>query len=314
MTVPAERTTLAAERRAPRADCVAGPDGSITFELDVPAPGSDGPGGQDGLAGQDGPGSAHHGPGSGRDDGEAPELLLRLRGGRGDGAALRLPLTPVGEGRFRAVLPSTVEPAEGRWDVHVRRPGAGDDVETAVEPGIRDLRLLMDRVPEGGRVAVRIPYPTVDGRLALHCWIRSPHAEAGPVTFEGNGMTVEGTLYGAALGDGAHVEARWTGAPDQVCRVPAGGSDGAFAFTLPFGRLVDGPVRGERLWSLWLVPGTGAGERAGAVRISRLLDDVWDRKNVFVYPGRDIGEGVRATACYTGDNDLCVRVGPGPGA
>ncbi|MER6505003.1 transferase [Streptomyces sp. NPDC001455] len=293
MTVPAERTTLAAERRAPLADCVAGPDGSITFELDVPACGTDG-------------------PGSGRDGGEAPELLLRLRGGRGDGAVLRLPLAPVEEGRFRAVLPSTVEPAEGRWDVHVRRPGAGDGGETAVEPGIRDLRLLMDRVPEGGRVAVRIPYPTADGRLALHCWIRSPHAEAGPVTFEGNGMTVEGTLYGVALGDGAHVEARRTGAPDRVCRVPADGSDGAFAFTLPFDRLVDGPVRDERLWSLWLVP--GAGERAGAVRISRLLDDVWDRKNVFVYPGRDIGEGARATPCYTGDNDLCVRVGPGPGA
>lgn len=287
MTVPAERTTVAAERRTPRADCVAGPDGAITFELDVPGAGS-----------------------GGRDGGEAPELLLRLRGGSGAGATLRLPLAPAGEKRSRAVLPGTVEPAEGRWDVHVRRPGAGDHPETAVEAGIRDLRLLMDRVPEDGRCAVRIPYPTVEGRLALRCWIRAPHAEAGPVAFEGNGMTVEGTLYGAPLGEGARVEARRTDAPDRVCRVPVTGSGGAFVFTLPLDRLADGPAGGERLWSLLLVPGAGA----GPVRISRLLDDVWDRRNVFVYPGRDIGEGLRATPCYTGDNDLCVRVGPGPGA
>ncbi|MFI9629802.1 transferase [Streptomyces sp. NPDC052042] len=285
MTVSTDRTTGAAERRTPRADCVAGPDGTLTFELDLPGPGR---------------------------DGEVSELLLRLRGGKGDGAMLRLPLAPAGEGRFRAVLPSAVEPAEGRWDVQVRGPGAGGGGEAAVEPGIRDLRCLMDRTPEGGRVVVRIPYPTVDGRLALHCWIRSPHAEAGPVTFDGNGMTVRGALYGVRLGDGARVEARRAGAPDRVCRVPVTGEEGAFAFTLPLDRLGGEPGRDGRLWTLWLVPGEAVGGGTDAVRISRLLDDVWDRKNVFVYPGRDIGGGVRAIPCYTGDNDLCVRVGPGP--
>lgn len=300
MTVTTAHATVPGQRRTPRADCAAAPDGTITFELDDPGGGS----------------------ASGADGGEAPELLLRLRGGTGDHATLRLPLRPAGgNNRYRAVLPGTVEPAEGRWDVRLRRPGADDGAAVPVEPGLRDLRLLVDRDATGaGRIAVRVPYPTADGRLAVRCWVRSPHAEAGPVTFDGDGMTVEGALYGVVLGDGARVEARRGGASGRVHRAPVTGAAGTFSFTLPLAPLRDGPVREEQLWTLWLIPaadggraGEAAGERAGEVRISRLLDDVWDRKNVFVYPGRDIGEDARATPCYTGDNDLCVRVGPRPG-
>ncbi|MFD4763697.1 transferase [Streptomyces sp. NPDC058439] len=305
--------TVSTEHPAPQADCTADADGGIVFDL-------------------------HLGPGPERterperyEDGEAPELLLRLRGAKdkgGDGTSVRLPLTPLGEGRLRAVLASTVEPAEGRWDVHVRAPGTDDDGAVAVAPGIRDVRLLMDRTPDTGRIAVRIPYPTADDRLAVRCWIRSPHAEAGPVTFDGDTMTVEGALYGTALGDDARVEARLAGAPDRTCRVPVTGKEGTFSFTLPLDRLGAGPVTGRQLWTLWLVPGTAgaqessertradgkqaAGRPAGDVRISRILDDVWDRRNTFVYPGRSAGEGVRATPCYSGDNDLCVRIQPDP--
>lgn len=296
--------TVSTERPAPRADCTADADGGIVFDL-------------------------HLGP-ERYEDGEAPELLLRLRGAKnkgGDGTTVRLPLTPLGEGRLRAVLPSTAEPAEGRWDVHVRAPGTGDDGAVAVAPGIRDVRLLMDRTPDTGRIAVRIPYPTADGRLAVRCWIRSPHAEAGPVTFDGDAMTVEGALYGTVLGDDARVEARLAGAPDRTCRVPVTGKEGTFSFTLPLDRLGAGPVTGQQLWTLWLMPGTAGGEPsertrtdgkqadgrpADGVRISRILDDVWDRKNSFVYPGRSAGEDVRAIPCYSGDNDLCVRIEPDP--
>ncbi|MEU6017855.1 transferase [Streptomyces sp. NPDC047515] len=275
--------TVSAERLTPRADCTAGPDGEIAFDLD---------------------------PGL-RAEGKAPELLLRLRGGKGaaDGT-LRLPLSPLGDGRLRAELPSALEPAEGRWDVYLCKPG--EDEGVAVEPGIRDLRLLMDRTPRTGRIVVRIPYPTVDGRLALHCWIRSPHAEAGPVTFDRDAMTVEGTLYGTGLGDDARVEARVAGTTERVCRVPVTGKKDTFSFTLPLDRLAAGPVTGKQLWTLWLIPGTSTGAPADGVRISRLLDDVWDRKNIYVYPGRGVGEGVRATPCYSAENDLCVRIEPGP--
>ncbi|WP_371800587.1 transferase [Streptomyces sp. NBC_01732] len=280
--------TVSTGRRTPRADCTAGPGGGITFDLDLGR----------------------------REDEEAPELLLRLRGakGKGDGDTVRLQLSPLRDGRLRAVLPGTLEPAEGRWDVYLREPGAQDGEAVAVEPGIRDLRLLVDQVAQSGRIAVRIPYPTLDGRLAVRCWLRTPHAEAGPVTFDGHGMTVGGTLYGTGLGAGARVEARAPGADGRVLRVPVtgDGEEGTFAFTLPLDELADGAVTEPRLWTLWLIPGTAEDGPAGGVRISRILDDVWDRKKIFVYPGRSTGEGSRATPCYTTDNDLCVRLEPEP--
>ncbi|MGW0963364.1 transferase [Streptomyces gelaticus] len=279
--------TASAVRRTPRADCTVGPDGGITFDLDP-----------------------HR-----SEDEEKPELLLRLRGAKGrgrDAETVRLPLSLLRDGRLRAVLPGTTQSAEGRWDVYLREPGEDDDKAVAVEPGIRDLRLLVDRAPVGGRIAVRIPYPTLDGRLAVRCWLRAPHAEAGPVTFDGTGMTVEGTLYGTRLGTGARVEARGPGAEGRVLRVPVTGQEGAFAFTLPLDRLADGAVTAQQLWTLWLVPGAAEGEPARDVRISRILDDVWDRKKIFVYPARSAGKGVRATPCYSTDNDLCVRLEPEP--
>lgn len=94
--------------------------------------------------------------------------------------------------------------------------------------------------------------------------------------------------------------------------VTGDGEEGTFAFTLPLDELADGAVTEPRLWTLWLIPGTAEDGPAGGVRISRILDDVWDRKKIFVYPGRSTGEGSRATPCYTTDNDLCVRLEPEP--
>lgn len=125
-------------------------------------------------------------------------------------------------------------------------------------------------------------------------------------------MTAEGVLYGVAVGEGAVAEARLPGEPERVHRVPltaSGGPGGAFAFTLRYAALVTAPVLGERLWQLWLVPSAGV----DAVRVSRILDDVWSRKKSFVYPGRPAADGVSAAPCYTADNDLCVRLTPGPG-
>ncbi|MDV9202150.1 transferase, partial [Streptomyces sp. Wh19] len=111
---------------------------------------------------------------------------------------------------------------------------------------------------------------------------------------------------------GARVEARAPGADGRVLRAPVTGEEGAFAFTLPLDELADGAVTEPRLWTLWLIPGTAEDGPAGGVRISRILDDVWDRKKIFVYPGRSTGQGSRATPCYSTDNDLCVRLEPEP--
>ncbi|MDT9686192.1 hypothetical protein RND61_29610 [Streptomyces sp. TRM76323] len=261
-TTPA---TPASEHGAPRADCVADSAGGITFDI------------------------------AGAEPGE-PVLLLRRRGADPAEEA-RLPLTPAGGGRSRAVLPSTVELAEGHWDVSVGgRP---------VEPGVRDVRALVDRVPEAsGPVAARVPYPTADGRLAVRSWLRARHAEAGDLVLGPGGCTVEGRLYGTVLGAGAVAEARWGG---EVREVPVEGEDGTFSFTLPYGPLAGPAPDRQRLWQLWLRPSAGA----GPVRVARILDDVWDRRNVFVYP-QARGDGFRAEPCYSSDNELCVRVTPVP--
>lgn len=249
----------------PRADCLADSAGGITFDLAVV-------------------------------DTAEPVLVLRRRGGSGGPSdETRLPLTPASEGHVRAALPSTMELPEGRWDVYLD--------ERAVEPGIRDLRALVDRVPdEEGGVAVRVPYPTADGRLAVRSWVRRPHAEAGDLLFGEGVCTVEGTLYGAGAGAGAVAEARLGG---TVHRMPAQCEKGAFSFTVAYDALAEPPVGAEQLWELWLRPDADA----EPVRVSRVLDDVWDRKNVFVYPAHQ-GDGYKAAPCYTTDNDLCVRITP----
>jgi hypothetical protein len=267
-------TPTTAERHlAPRADCLAAGDGRITFDVFGPAA-------------------------------VGAVLVLRRRGGKAPADELRLPLTPPGDGTpARAVLPATAELAEGRWDAYT-------ETGEAVQPGIRDVRVLVDQAPASGPVAVRVPYPTADGRLALRCWRRAPHAEAGDLAFapEQGAMSVTGVLYGAELGDGPVAQARLR-AGERMHEVPVTGEGRAFGFTLPYGPLAEGAEGAgagkERLWELWLRPAAGA----APMRISRILDDVWDKKSIFVYPKQRIA-GHTVAPCYTGDNDLCVRVTP----
>ncbi|MEW2069553.1 transferase [Streptomyces sp. NPDC007346] len=264
-----------------RADCAADPAGALTFDL-APA-----------------------------DVGPEAVLLLRRRGAAD--TPVRLPLSRTAPGRLRAVLPPSTELSEGRWDAYVEEPGSRRTL--TVRPGLRDLRALVDRAPDTGTATIssRVPYPTLDGRLALRCWLRAPHAEAGAIRVGPSGMSAQGVLYGAGAGEGAVVEARLPGRPGRVHRVPltaSGEGSGGFAFTLPYAPLAPGPVPEEELWRLWLVPRAGA----AAVRISRILDDVWCRERSFVYPSRPVADGVLATPCYTTGNDLCVRLAPRPAA
>ncbi|MFD7289423.1 transferase [Streptomyces sp. NPDC059863] len=268
------------------ADCIADSAGGITFDItDAARPGA--------------------------------TLVLRRRadGPRSAGdQEVRLPLTgpatAVGAEptRLRAVLPSTVELAEGHWDIF-----AGASGDQPVRPGIRDVRALIDRVPGAGPVAARVPYPTADGRLALRAWLRAPHAEAGAVRCEPAGMSVEGVLYGTELGEHARAEARLRGG-DRTYRVAVTGRGGVFAFTLPYGPLAEGPGGpGEerRRWDLWLLPAPDA----GGIRISRILDDIWDKRAIHVYPAHGVSpahgaDGWLAAPGYTHDNDFCVRLAP----
>ncbi|MEV0848993.1 hypothetical protein AB0J21_24510 [Streptomyces sp. NPDC049954] len=266
---PATPLPAPGRRSAPEADCLADSAGGLTFDL--------------------------------ADRGRllGAHLLLRRRSSEEE---VRLPLTPAGTGRLRAALPSSMDLAEGRWDVFAE-PAGGRPVRLL--PGLNDLRALVDRDPEGAsRVAVRIPYPTKFGNLSVRSWQRSPHAEAGEIRVDPGLSTVHGRLYGAELGPGARVEARSEGGEGRgrVHRFEAGGKGHAFELALPHPELAS---QGPGDWSLWLRP---AGASGPEVRIAQLLDDLHDRHAICTYPAAESG-GLRVGPAYTEDNDLamCVR-------
>ncbi|MFJ2403710.1 hypothetical protein ACIOUE_20675 [Streptomyces xanthochromogenes] len=272
MTTTAESPDTGSASAAPRVDCTADSAGGLTFDV---------------IATSD-----------------ADATLVLRRHGANPGGEVRLPLTPAAEGLLRAVLPSTVDLAEGVWDMCL---SFGTGPEQRLEPGVRDLRALVDREPgpDAERIAVRIPYPVRSGELAVRSWLRRPHAETGTLGFEGPSVTVQGRLYGTEFGTDAAVEARLRGGSGRVHRVAAstGGGGGDFTFTLPYAPLADGLDAKEWLWDLWLLPGSGG----PAVRLARILDDVPLKQAIFVYPGAKAGSAV-VRPYYTGANDLSVRV------
>lgn len=270
MTTTAESPGTGSASAAPRVDCIADSAGGVTFDVIATA------------------------------DTDAT-LVLRRRGPN-PGADVLLPLTPAAEGLLRAVLPSTVDVAEGVWDTWLR---FGEGAERRLEPGIRDLRALVDREPgaDAERIAVRIPYPGRSGELVVRSWLRRPHAETGTIGFDGAAVTVQGRLYGTELGPGAAVEARLRGGGGRVHRVAASAEGDGFTFTLPYAPLAEGLDAKEWLWDLWLLTGADG----PAVRLARILDDVPLKQAIFVYPGSKAGAAV-VRPYYTGANDLSVRV------
>ncbi|MBH5334151.1 hypothetical protein IHE55_04770 [Streptomyces pactum] len=275
----------------PRADCTADASGGLVFHV------SGGPAAR---------------------TGERAELVLLRRGADPADRGVRLPLHPAADGRLNAELTLGTELPEGRWDVHVAlaRDGAAESGQAGpvrLLPGVNDLRALVDRVPEpgGGPVAVRVPYPTKHGNLSLRSWLRAAHAEAGDLGIDATAVTVHGELYGvadpAAALAGAVAEARLRDRA-EVVTVPVTADGARFTFTLDHQRLADGWRGGTEVWDLWLCPASGE-----PARVARLLDDVADRKPVFVYPARRVTAPhgpAQAGPYYTADNDLSVRVEP----
>ncbi|GGZ62209.1 hypothetical protein GCM10010344_30560 [Streptomyces bluensis] len=231
--------------------------------------------------------------------GSAPaHLLLRRRDSEQE---VRLPLSPAADGRLRAALPSSVELPEGRWDVYVQ---VSDGEPCRLAPGVNDLRALVDRVPGAapGHVAARIPYATKYGNLTVRSWLRDPHAEAGELLVGKDELSVRARVYGTRLAPDACVELVARKAPAAVVRAGLTADRSEFRFTVTYPALRPG------LWDLWLRPD---GETGPRVRIARLLDDIADKKPIFIYPKVTLEtEYGRVTAgpYYTGDNDLAVKV------
>ncbi|MFD3565104.1 hypothetical protein ACFWVU_36405 [Streptomyces sp. NPDC058686] len=252
----------------PRADCIADSAGGLTFDV-----------------------TDHGGP-------DPAHLVLTERD---SGEDVRLPLTPAGDGRLRAALPSSVRLAEGRWDVFAQV--AGEEPQR-LAPGLNDLRSLVDRVPSGSRgfVAVRIPYATKHGNLTVRSWLRAPHAEAGELLIADGQMTVSGRVYGTAITPKAYAEIRSRKDGGAALRSELAPHGDEFTFRVGYEELDAGR------WDLWVRP---EGEAGLAVRVARLLDDVADKKPIFTYPTArlDTERGrIAVEPYYTSDNDLALLV------
>ncbi|MFJ8536122.1 transferase [Streptomyces sp. NPDC093591] len=272
-----------------RVHCTTDADGRITFVLPRPA---------------------NTAPGS-------PQLLLRLRPKKGQPEKLLRVLDPepLDAGRLRAVLEPQPALADGRWDVYLLpEPGAA---RQRMRPGLRDQRALVDGHTRDrpSPVAVRVPYTTKDGYLAVRAWLRTAHAEVEGIEVTDRSMTVRARLHGATLTETAAVRLRLRGT-DGVVRTlePQAEGDGrAFSFTVDYEELATDRDpdhgAGTGVWDLSVRPGLDAG--APVIRIGRLLDDVADRKEIFVYPTAVVGAAT-VRPYYTVDNDLSVEVSAGP--
>ncbi|MET9790093.1 hypothetical protein [Streptomyces canus] len=235
---------------------------------------------------------------------EVPEahgrrLLLRLRPKKGlpEETLHVLDLDSADEGRARAVLGAGPVLAEGRWDVYL----LDGSERTRLRPGPRDLRVLVDGHlrDRHAPLAVRVPYVTKDGFLAVRTWLRPAHAEVDRVDVTGGALTVSARLHGASLPDGAEVRLRLRrdGGTVRTIEPLVGQAGRSFSFTVADETLDLG------IWDMFVRPAPGA----PMIRLARLLDDVADRKEVFVYPGATAG-GIVVRPYYTVDNDLSLDV------
>ncbi|MGY0065485.1 transferase [Streptomyces sp. QTS137] len=268
-------STAAQDTGAPRAHCTVDADGRTAFRVALRSAGR--------------PRLALV-PRTGKNAPEPPTRLLELEPHGGDESCLHAVLEP---------LPAL---AEGRWDAYLMREP--DAVRERLRPGLRDLRALVDGSlrERPSPVAVRVPYATKDGFLAVRAWLRTAHAEAGRLDLADGAMTVNARLHGAELSDGATALLRLRSDKGTTRSFPARTEGGAFSFTASLGELTGG-MPGDQVWDAFLRPAADA----PLVRIGRLLDDLADRKAVYAYPALTVGEAA-ARPYYTVDNDLAVEV------
>ncbi|MFE1251618.1 transferase [Streptomyces sp. NPDC058735] len=239
-----------------------------------------------------------------------PRLLLRLRPGKGRPEEIlrHLDLEPdPADGRPAGILEPHPALQEGRWDLYLLTDPEAE--RQRLRPGLRDLRVLVDGHlrDRPAPVAVRIPYATKDGFLALRTWLRPAHAETHALHIVDRAMTVTARLHGAELREDATVRLCLRGTPTAREIHPRIDDDGrGFSFTVTPEELDAGRGgRGEaggRFWDAFVRPTAGA----APVRIGRLLDDVADRKHVHVHPGVPV-DGAVLRAYHTVDNDLAIE-------
>ncbi|MEV4869401.1 glycosyltransferase family 4 protein [Streptomyces syringium] len=225
--------------------------------------------------------------------------VTRRKEGKPVSVPLRQPTTATGP--WTAVLDRReLRLGEGRWDLHVVR--GEDGARRRVVSHLAEGRGLVELEPlPGAPFTWWIPYPTVDGYLALRAWHRTRHAEARAVRQGGAALMLEGTLHGVEFtpeSDPIVVGTPRVEGAEPVTAEAIVVDKTAFTVALPYDRLRAARAVGENtVWDLALRL-TPDGE---PIKIARLVGDIVDRNKTDLYPTVD---GVRPY--FTVNSDLAV--------
>lgn len=208
--------------------------------------------------------------------------VTRRKEGKPVAVPLAKPTTPGGP--WTAVLDrAALRLGEGRWDLHVVR--ADDKARRRVVSHLAEGRGLLDLEPlPGAPFTWWVPYPTVDGYLALRAWHRDAHAEARSVRAGTDEFTVEGTLHGTEFTADSNpvvLGAPRTETAEEVSVDVEVVDPTTFRVSIPYERLRAARGSDESTtWDLSLRVAPGA----EPVRIGRLIGDIVDRNKTDVYP------------------------------
>ncbi len=191
---------------------------------------------------------------------------------------------------------------EGAWDLHVD----GGDARAPVMAGVRDTRELIEVTPpEHGPVDVVVPFRTAAGLFGIRAWHRSVHPEVGDVHVDGEAIRFTGRLIGAEFAAGKpELELRRKVPELRTTRIPVQ-CMGARRFLAAVPAATPAADRGatQDLWELWL----RYDETAPPVRLGRILDDVFNKHQAYVFPDVSVRD-VRVQPCYTAQNEFSIRV------
>ncbi|MFJ8821760.1 glycosyltransferase family 4 protein [Streptomyces sp. NPDC102467] len=223
------------------------------------------------------------------------------------GREIRVPLPEVATAPDLGAISATVAPgehslAEGRWDCYIARRGTNR--RTRLICGLAERARRVGAAPLTGPdgVTAWLPYPTVDGFLAVRAWQRPVHAEVLRVEIGEEEATFGAVLLGSRdTLAGARVVAVSRTDTSQDFSVPVTQlADGAFEFTLPY---TEAAARREATRDHWDLRLHCATPEPAAVPLGRFGGDIVDRNKTDLFP--ELGaHGVRVYV--TAANDLAL--------
>ncbi|GLY94474.1 glycosyltransferase family 4 protein [Actinoplanes sp. NBRC 103695] len=204
---------------------------------------------------------------------DASHLLFRAR------ADKRTVLLPLSDGTAEFDADGTLLD-EGRWDLFLSdRAGLRT---RRLRAGLLDVRGLLSSGSSPGPFARNVPYRTADGHLAVGVWRRERHAEFEDIGYGEDVITVRGRLIGSSFG-GAAPELVLTRRGDHPATLAVAGTsddDGDFAADVPLAELAALRLLRHEDWDVEVRPAGGG----WSAPVARLMDDIIERKKVFVYP------------------------------